>query len=241
MWTVVAARLGFIQFHGDPPRSGPVLAQQVQQTYYKYLQQFESAYVMTVINRPANNQQQMGGLLSGGGGPRPPPAGQPAEVQPNAARMTANLVPTLIRIGHLSVADMRAKNVPENLIAIVEQHRPDIMKWRREMMMRAASEQSGMSSSPGQSSIIPEHGLGVSSSAQRPPQAMVSNPPSIPAGEQRQVPGPFAPGPSQSNIIRSPRPEELQSAFSAISEWKAMFDNRSKLYLSILPRFSWFF
>ena len=237
LWAVIAGRLGFVQFPGDPPTSAPGIAQQVQHIYYEHLRQFEGAYVMTMVNRSANNQQQIGGLPAGGGGPKPPPTGQPTEVQPNAVRMNATILPVLAQFAHLPVAEMRAKNIPENMISVVETHRSEILRWRQvEMMKRVENEQQGMSNSQGQPSIIPEQaGSGVPSSAQRPPQAMIPNAPSMSSSEQR--PG-LAPSASQPNLVRSPTSEELQLAYTAITNWRGLFVNRSELHLSIRLRVS---
>jgi len=234
LWEVIAGRLGFVQFPGDPPTSAPGIAQQVQHTYYERLRQFESAYIMTMVNRGASNQQQMGGLPPGGGGPKPPPTGQPTEAQPN--NVHSSILPILAQIAHLSVADMRAKNIPENMITIVETHRSDIIRWRHGEMMKVANEQQGMPNPQGQPSAMPEQaGLGVPSGAQRPPQAMVPNPPSMPSNEQRPGPGQFAPSASQPTLLRS---EEVQHAYATIASWRAVFANRSEPHLSIRLRVS---
>ncbi|KAL4066756.1 hypothetical protein V8B97DRAFT_1948787 [Scleroderma yunnanense] len=237
LWAVIAGRMGFVQFPGsgsEPTRSGPGIASQVQHTYMEHLRQFESAYVMTMLNRGANNQQHVlppgGSGGGGGGGPKPSTPAQPTEMQNNAPRVNSYM-PFLSQFAYVSVTDMRAKGLPENMIAFVESHRTEITRWRQqtEMMRRAANEQQpGMPSGQGPLSSMQEQvSVGGPPGVQRPPQPMMSNTvPSLPTGEQRVASGQFAHGVPQPNPVRFPTSEELQQATNAITNWKNMCANR---------------
>lgn len=63
--------MNFVHFPGNDPepgRCGPVVAQQLQHIYREHLQEFESAYVMTMCNRgPGSQQPPQRGVFMGPG------------------------------------------------------------------------------------------------------------------------------------------------------------------------------
>ncbi|KAG6336362.1 hypothetical protein ID866_2719 [Astraeus odoratus] len=228
-WSVIGGRMGFVQFPGnenDPPRCGPVIAQQLQHTYKEHLLQFESAYVMTMRNRQQqqSQQQQPMGVTTSGGVIKPPNAQAPTDMQRNGIRSIPPFL-ALAQYAQLSVADMRAKNLPEATINAVETYRPTIMRYHQEMTNRA-NQQQNRQNPQGQMPNIPEHvPLGVPPGAQRPPQAMISGSASaVPISEQKPLEPHFAP---YGNGGRYSTPEEVhREALASINAWKNMFMSR---------------
>ncbi|KAI6037669.1 hypothetical protein EDC04DRAFT_2701482 [Pisolithus marmoratus] len=202
-WAVIGGRLGWVQFAGsetDPPRCGPVIAQQLQHTYKEHLQQFESAYMMTVRNRalnPQNQHQQQqqqqqppnGMIAVNGRNPAMPMA--PTETQHNA---------------HFDCAcyQLRARGISQNIIDFIEKNRPRLIQWGQELARRAAGGQSMPNSQiqvPSAPDSLAARGM------QRPPQLIPGSVSSIPVGEHKPsglvVPPPNLGGLGSEGYIRA--------------------------------------
>ncbi|KAI9568642.1 hypothetical protein HD554DRAFT_2021859 [Boletus coccyginus] len=135
LWAIIGGRLGFIQLprnDSEPARSGPGIAQQLQNIYDQCLQLFESAYILTVKNRhtggsPQQPIHQMGTTPPAiGNNVTPGMSGDPTEVPPNTGQLPLSnqrIVVTALRFVLISAQDMRASRVPEHMIAFVECHR----------------------------------------------------------------------------------------------------------------------
>lgn len=249
MWAVIGGRLGFVQFPGnesEPGRSGPGIAQQLQNTYDQYLQHFESAYVLTVRNRQmgASSQQPIHQM-----GPTPPAmgnnvapgmSGNPTEVPLNSGqRPLANqqIVATALRFVLTSAQDMRASRVPEHMIAFVERHRADLLKLYQQQAQLAAkrnAEQEQQNVQGPLPNMQEQPPVGSQSSAPRPPQPVGANTMVGIADESKMGNGSFVPDSVAAALHRQPpTQDQIQYAITAIGQIKHLFQQRSEL--------SWYF
>ncbi|KAI6099834.1 hypothetical protein F5141DRAFT_399699 [Pisolithus sp. B1] len=166
-WAVIGGRLGWVQFTGnetDPARCGPVIAQQLQHTYKEHLLQFESAYIMTPQQQPAN-----GMVVANGRTPTMPMAPSEAQIDPR----------TLM---HHTAAELRAKGVPHAFIELIERRRLQLRQQQAEQARRAAAERQIMPNTQIQVPSAPEP---LARGVQRTPQLMPGSLSSIPVGEHK--------------------------------------------------------
>lgn len=249
MWAVIGGRLNFVQFPGtdsDPARSGPGIAQQLQNTYEHHLQHFENAYIMTVKNRTGTGSPQQPPIhqmnpnpLPVGNTATPSLPGNPAEM-PQSASRPANFNPQLIaaaaRFAHTSAQEMRAQRVHEQLINFVERHRGELMKVYQHQQMQLIAkrnaeqqEQQNNANAQGQLSNVPEQqSMGLQPGPQRPHQTIGAN--NMPPGEGKMVNGNFVLENSAAALNQQPpTQEQIQHAMLAIHQLKTVFQQRSEL------------
>jgi len=133
LWSVIGARLDFVQFHatdGEPARSGPGTAHQLAQIYQAMLQDFDNWYISQIFENRKN-------ALAGN-----------HQAQANAARNPQQMQ-QLMAMSHMSVADLRAQRVDEKMIHFVEQNRATLQRSFQEQrsfqnrMRNANSSQAG--------------------------------------------------------------------------------------------------
>jgi hypothetical protein len=145
LWTVIGARMGFVQFPGtdtEPDKSGPSVALQLQHLYEEYLAQFDQIYVHSALRRegfPGANSaatSQVNNPAAGNTGGNIPGAGQ------------VNMMNAVMVYANTSAADMRGRGVPEGLINFVEQNRSRLQQTLQQQSFR------GMA--PGFSNIMEE-------------------------------------------------------------------------------------
>ncbi|KAH7884601.1 hypothetical protein F5I97DRAFT_1475989 [Phlebopus sp. FC_14] len=245
LWPVIGGRMGFVQFPGipgsesDPPRSGPGIAQQLQLTYAKYHQQFENAYFQAEKSRNAAGLKTMNAMASSSGAKAPALSSNPSETQPNAnapranaqALNNAHLMLLAARYVHLSVADMRAQGVNENLMNMVDRHRGDIIRWSQtpqaqliaKRYAEQAQEQQNLANAQGQISTIHDQmSTGVPPVVQRSQQQMGPNTTQMSAGEQQPMGGQFQPGVPPNTS----KPANEQQVINAIENLKNTFAQR---------------
>ncbi|KAH0833131.1 hypothetical protein J3R83DRAFT_12128 [Lanmaoa asiatica] len=233
MWAVIGGKLGFIQFPGndsEPARCGPGIAQQLQNTYEQYLQHFEHAYVLTVKNRSTGGspqqpiQQVNSNPLAIGNNATAGMPGNPTEMPPNPPRPFPNqqLVFAAARYAHTTAQDMRAQRVHEPMIAFVERHRSELMKFYQQQVQsnakrNAEQEQQNMANAQGSFANKREQpAIGLQS------QAVIAS------GDAKMVNGSFVPESVAAAIVKQPpTQDQIQHAMMTISQLKHVFQQRS--------------
>jgi len=131
LWPVIGGRLGLVQFPGNdrqPPRCGPMIAQQLRHIYRETLHSFDQTYSLSWQNR--HNGGSNNGTDNDGNAPSTP-AQQLAvsstdDNQANANRIPDNrqLAMLALRFGASTVEEMRSQGVPPHIINFVETKRP---------------------------------------------------------------------------------------------------------------------
>ena len=252
MWAVIGGRLGFVQFPGndsEPGRSGPGIAQQLHNTYDQYLRHFESAYILTVKNRPTTGSPQQPihqmnpNPLAIGSNATLGMSGNPTEVPPNPQRQFPNqqFIAAALRHVGMSAQDMRAQRVPENLINFVERHRTELLKVYQQQIQQlmakrnAEQEQQNMANAQGSLPNMHEQAPnGLQPGVQRPPQPIGANTMVSAAGEVKMANEPFMQESVAAALPRQPpTQEQIQHAIMAIGQLKHVFQQRNEL--------SWYF
>lgn len=138
---MIGGRMGFVNFPGsdrEPPKSGPVPAQQIARTYSEYLLEFEQAYVRTVMRVNPIGGGGGGTLGSGYGNHSVAPGsagtgdlggtGLPNGLGNLTVGQLQRLGPMLMQYANLNVAELRQKNLSESAIALVERYRPQLQR-----------------------------------------------------------------------------------------------------------------
>ncbi|KAG9315089.1 hypothetical protein JVU11DRAFT_4201 [Chiua virens] len=244
MWAVIGGRLGFIQFPGndsEPARSGPGIAQQLQNTYEQYLHHFEHAYILTVKNRSAMGSQQQttlpSPLVGNNATPGIPGGSSEMPLPPNASRQVPNqqFVAAVARYSRNTADEMRAQRIPEHLIAFVERNRAELLKvYQQQLQMiakrNAEQEQQNLANTQGQMPNMHEQAsIALQSGVQRPPPNVGMNGmANMPPGDSKMVNGSFAvenvpPAPQK---LLPPTQEQVQNAMQTINQLKNVFQQR---------------
>ncbi|KXN85860.1 hypothetical protein AN958_10758 [Leucoagaricus sp. SymC.cos] len=112
-WNIIGGKMGFVNFPGsdrEPPKSGPGVAQHLAHVYREYLLDLEQVYVRTWLQ--SNSGMRMAGANPGG----------------QLQRMT----PALLPYAALNANELRQRNIPEHIIAMVEQHRTQLLRTATE-------------------------------------------------------------------------------------------------------------
>jgi hypothetical protein len=229
--------MGLVQFPGtdtEPAKSGPGIAQQLAHVYKEHLQPFEIAYVLTVRSRAAqkNNLPQNG---------TPANASGSAGEMPHAVMripLPPQAMANAVRFVNMSITEMRASGLPDQMIAVVDRYRPEIIRWQQTRLMAAKAnqqmtnpeapgEQPGMLSAP-QAAFQNQLSTAGPSMVPTPraQSSMMSNgmqPPHM--TEMKPV--------TQSGPILPPTQEQISHAMAVIHNTKQVFSSRgsSRLYL----------
>ncbi|EIW75989.1 hypothetical protein CONPUDRAFT_147037 [Coniophora puteana RWD-64-598 SS2] len=145
LWPVIGGRLGLVQFPGNdrqPPRSGPMIAQQLRHIYQETLYSFDQTYSLSWRNE--HNGGSNNGADNEGNAPSAP-AQQPDvsstdDNQANANRIPDNrqLAMLALRFGASTVEEMRSQGVPPHIINFVESKRPLMAFIRQQHERRMA-------------------------------------------------------------------------------------------------------
>ncbi|KAK7051054.1 hypothetical protein VNI00_005166 [Paramarasmius palmivorus] len=115
LWPVVAGRLGYVQFPGEPPMSGQAAAHQLAHVYKEYLMEFDCIYMTAFVEQRRKNM-----MLA-----------QLAQT-PIFTKYTVPQIKTLVEFSKKSVQEMRLVNLSEVLIHGVEGHRQQLQVLARE-------------------------------------------------------------------------------------------------------------
>ena len=251
MWAVIGGRLGFVQFPGndsESSRSGPEIAQQLHNTYDQYLRHFETAYILSVKNRPTTGSlqqpiHQMDNPLAIGNNATPGMSSDPTEVPPNPQRQFPNqqFIAAALRHVGMSAQDMRAQRVPDNLINFVERHRTELSKVYQQqvqqLMAKRNSEQKQQNMADAQGPLPNMHdqaSIGLQPGVEQPRLPIGANSMVSTAGEVEMTNGSFVPESVAAALRRQPpTQEQIQHAIMAIGQLKHVFQQRSGL--------SWYF
>ncbi|KAH9930150.1 uncharacterized protein B0H18DRAFT_1209636 [Fomitopsis serialis] len=142
LWPAIGAKLGFVQFPGsdtEPAKSGPGVAQHLQNVYHRYLSQFDNMFVSSVmkLKRPVDvgNGGQPGSGTSGSGHTPVPTTNTMSNNTPGNNVMGApgltippgfdpKLINELVTYARRPAEELRRQGVPEHVVNIVEQNRP---------------------------------------------------------------------------------------------------------------------
>jgi hypothetical protein len=243
LWSVIGGKLGYVHFPGEPPKSGPGVAQQVANIYKEYLAAFDTVYIQSVMDAKrkqafANQQSVANGQQNQQGSG----SGQINQIRPpqNAQAMQQMLV-----YANVPPQELRARGVPEKMILFIEQRRADLQRT-------AAQQQAfrGMLSKNNQQVEQAGNPASAFSLTQQPQNPSLPN--SMPQTGQRPGPqitqqgsGPnvttmdaqfvrppqvISAGSTQQGRMQRPTPEQVRQAHSWIMNVKSEFMTRSKLY-----------
>jgi hypothetical protein len=247
MWAVIGGRLGFIQFPGndsEPGRSGPGIAQQLHNTYDQYLRHFESALILILKNRATtwSPQQPIHPMDANphaiGNNATPGMSGNSTEVPPHLQRQhpSQQFIAAALRYVGMSVQDMRAQRVPDNLITFVERHRTELLKFYQhqvELIAKWDAEQEEQNMANSQDPLPNMHeqaSIGLQPGVERPPQPVGANTMISTASDVKMANGSFIPESVAAALHRQrPTQDQIQHAIMAIGQLKHVFQQRSEL------------
>lgn len=129
--------MGFVQLNGDPPRSGPAIANRLLHVYREYLQQFDLMYLKSSLQKKLQQTgpvAQQPDMNSGNppAGPSNPSGAQQHEGLHNNMQGLASLFNTadptkiqqLLNWSRFSSDQLRAMNVPQDVINMIDINRP---------------------------------------------------------------------------------------------------------------------
>ncbi|EIW84127.1 hypothetical protein CONPUDRAFT_151169 [Coniophora puteana RWD-64-598 SS2] len=176
----------------QPPRCGPMIAQQLRHIYQETLHSFDQTYSLSWRNRLRNLNNGAG---SSGNAPYTPPQ-QPNIPAVNDNQANANRIPDnrqlamlALRFGASTAEDMRAQGVPPHIINFVETKRP-LMTFIRQQHERRMAQ-------------------GSANGGLVPPRNMANGPTGAPMSTQA---GPSAPARPPMNNGVQPGPVSLHDA-----------------------------
>ncbi|CAK5268789.1 unnamed protein product [Mycena citricolor] len=208
LWSTIGGRMGFVQFPGtdqEPPKSGPMVAQQLFHIYKEYLASFDNVYISTVMEsrrkaEAVNATQRIVPGAAGNAGPQLP-----------IQHVNQQQMQMIMSYAHLSAAELRRRNIPENMIMFVENHRATLARNAAEQgnfrhQLAGPREQTGMN--PG----FPPSGAMMSGNVNRPFPG-----PHGPMAELMNGPGGLL-----ASITRPSR-ETVQAAINTITKLKQEF------------------
>jgi hypothetical protein len=158
LWTVIGARLGFMQFPGsdtEPARSGPVIGQQIQNCYKTQIAPFDHVYITQTLKQQQHMQQQQQAQQQQQQQQQqqrpsqPPDAGSLFNL--GLAGLSPQALGELVRMSQISVADLKAQNVEEKTIQYVEHNRATLQRhlqdqklFSAQLKVRSQAEQGNM-------------------------------------------------------------------------------------------------
>lgn len=194
MWPIIGARMGYVSFpatDSEPAKSGPGVATQLQHIHQEYLQQFDTIYVRSVLQKK--------GLFPNGVGPLQPgnPSGAPAQLNntlvnnptgspagnipanqvsmvrtfsplPSRTVLTSEQMNAVLMYANVSAAELRARGVAENIIHFVETNRTHLQRSVKQQHMFRGMVQNP--NGPG-----PEQGMNVNGQFPQPSPGPVPN------------------------------------------------------------------
>ncbi|EEB94332.1 hypothetical protein MPER_06869 [Moniliophthora perniciosa FA553] len=179
LWPVIAARLGCIQFPGEPPKSGPAAANQLAHVYKEYLVDFDRIYMTSVIEQRRKQHLQMAHQLA---------------QTPIFTKFTAHQIKTLVDFSTKSVPEMRMMHMPEELIRAIEGNRQQLQVLAREQNLFRTMLTLVKTQPAGNGVITGPDGMAMSSQQ---PSVM---PGGAPPGGAPFMSGPFPPKPTQQGL-----------------------------------------
>lgn len=124
-WAIIGGKLGWIHFPGDPPKSGPAVAQRLLHVYNQYLLRFDEMYMRSAHRPKANANPVMNGNVPGVVSAPPGTAQQSEGSMPmhfNLANDPAQLQ-QLVQYSQLPVEVLRTRGVSQDVIDAVEMNR----------------------------------------------------------------------------------------------------------------------
>lgn len=272
MWSVIGARMGFVQFPGtdtEPAKSGPGVAQQLQHIHSEYLLQFDKIYVHSVLQKKGLFSSQTSNSTGGGSQGNNHPASSP-QVNNVSVPPQGNSGPTgnmsganqvgmvrhqgfclsmilihqkmnaVIMYANISAADLRARNIPEQVIHFVEMHRAHLQRTSQQQQMFRGIVQkptiSGQASEQGRNTDVLGPFPNMLQHASRPPPAQGHpaagmNISGANNGQQKPPPNGVPPNMAVSRPAR-PTPEQSHEALQFIQRIKTEFVTKSE-YLAL--------
>ncbi|CAL1715990.1 unnamed protein product [Somion occarium] len=171
-WQILAAKLGFVQFPGNDrelPMSSPLHGVMLQHFYADYLLGFDVAYIRTCLVNNGTSQLGVKGANSAGGQvngnmdmhpmqgsssegqavPTGVPTHNPQAIFTIAGSRDPKKIQELLMLAQLPMDELKARNIPEELIKKIAVHGPYLQQWvqyQRQFNNRIRSAQSGQSS-----------------------------------------------------------------------------------------------
>jgi len=156
-WNIIGGRMGFVNLPGsdrEPPKSGPVVAQLIARIYGEYLFDLEQVYVRSWI---ASGSATRGGGTMGNGNPASGSVGTgdlggtglPNGFGTLAASQLQRRGPMLMQYANLSAVELRQRNLPENIITVVEQYRPQLQQMAIESKRFSQQVRMNVRNAPG--------------------------------------------------------------------------------------------
>lgn len=204
-WSVIAGRLGFVQFPGndiEPPKSGPATALAIDQIYKEFLAGFDQAYINSIIDgrRKLAAQTAAANQLN-----------QPNPV--NLPRISnAQQMQLIMAYADQSAAQLRANGVQEHIILFIEQNRENLLRTARDRNIFRDSVVRPGGQPEGMAGMVPNRPF----SAASPHQNANSMPHQNPVNPQQFGPGAMSnPGADSANMNHSgPTPQQKTIAMN---------------------------
>lgn len=226
-WNVIGGRMGFVNFPGserEPPKSGPVVAQQIARIYSEYLLDLEQVYVRSWISSGSavRGAYPIGGATMGSGNPSGSigagdlgGAGLPNGFGNFAASQFQRRAPMLMQYAHLSAVELRQRNLPENVITVVEQYRPQLQqmaieskRFSQQVRMNGRNA-SGMVAGP-TSGMLPIDANGMQQHPNQGPSGVAGLGPGLNSMISDQQPGGVGVGGMGMGVNGGPSPMQAQ-------------------------------
>lgn len=235
--------MGFVNFPGsdrEPPKSGPVVAQHLAHVYREYLLELEQVYVRTWLL--SNSQMRVGNpSMQQGNMNHPGPGGVGNTLQNgtgfNANGQLARMTPVLMQYANVPAADLRQRGVPEHIIALVEQYRPQLQRTAMEQKRFQQQVRMNVRNAPAMA------GMPVDANGMQPPnQGTIMNDPGQQGAamlrqqmlKQQQMMGVSMDNRFQSMPMIPRGPEAAKNALDAINRMKEEFKKGKSLPPSLL-------
>lgn len=228
-WAIIGGRMGLVQFPGtgtEPDKSGPGIAQQLAHIYKEHLQAFENMVVVTVRSRVAQKHN-----LSQNGAQNNALGSASGEITHSVMRPPLNpqTMASAVRFVNMTVGEMRASGLPEQMVLLIDRHRSDIVRWHQQSRLMAtkpnqqvtnhevSGEQSGMSTAHQGGFPNPVSTAGPSLVPRGQPLLIPNGMQSSPMTEMKPV---------QSGGILPASQEQITHAMSVILHTKQLFSSR---------------
>lgn len=198
LWSVIGGQMGQVQFPAsdtEPSRCGPGTAQHLHNVYKEYVAPFDSMYITSVLDTKRKQAQAAAQQAQQGQGPQQqqgPAPGQQQQGPGNQGNPSNSLhFQMVMNYADLSLQELRAKGLPDGVVAFIEQNRATLQKAKADPgSVNFRSILRGLA--PGQ----PEQN-GAGSVSQTLPFAP-SPPQQIPQGPSPQ---PYPPQPNQARVM----------------------------------------
>ncbi|KAI0329267.1 hypothetical protein GY45DRAFT_1371691 [Cubamyces sp. BRFM 1775] len=244
LWPVIGANLGFVNIPAsgnEPAKAGPALAHRVANIYKEFLSVFDRHYTVSMARRYQQTKQQQMGVANMENGAQAPTqnAGSSAPTAPgpaggiqalNSLRSLTEIRDTqtmseIISYSIIPTAELQRRNVPQQLIELVEQNRDQLrnmFEQQRAFRTHVAQNSQGGQNQGGVPQVLPRNASGPMQASQlqggMPGQNGMSalRQPGMPqVPQQANMAAPSAPGMAQNAASQQQQQAQLNGAGAA--------------------------